>query len=272
MTSERTKEEIRDHYELEKRLADRLRKATREERLKLYPELYDELYRKVPFLKTNPVTVDRVYLGATVRLLKPFLKNDEVFLEIGAGNLAVTREIAPLVKKVIALDVSQEFASALGPPPKNVELILSNGISIPIEKESVDLAYSNQLMEHLHPDDAYEQLKGVVACLKKGGKYICNTPNGINGPHDVSQYFDAYPTGFHLKEYTNKELRDLFLKAGFTRVYSLTGVRGYVIPMPVLPLIWLEFVLASLPRKWQRKIGYSLPIKALLGIRLVGVK
>jgi predicted SAM-dependent methyltransferase len=38
-----------------------------------------------------------------------------------------------------------------------------------VRAESVDLAYSNQLMEHLHPDDASEQLANVYRALKPGG-------------------------------------------------------------------------------------------------------
>ena len=44
----RTKENIREHYDVEKELAHKLRNATKEERGKLYSSLYDELYRRVP--------------------------------------------------------------------------------------------------------------------------------------------------------------------------------------------------------------------------------
>ncbi len=39
---------LRQHYEVEKELADRLRHATREERRILYGTVYDELYQRVP--------------------------------------------------------------------------------------------------------------------------------------------------------------------------------------------------------------------------------
>ena len=44
----RTPERVRAHYEIEKGLAARLRLANREDRKRLYGELYDELYRSVP--------------------------------------------------------------------------------------------------------------------------------------------------------------------------------------------------------------------------------
>lgn len=61
-------------------------------------------------------------------------------------------------------------------------------------------------MEHLHPDDAYEQLQEIYNALIPGGIYICITPNRLSGPHDVSQYFDSIATGFHPKEYTTVEM------------------------------------------------------------------
>lgn len=272
MKDTRPLQELQRHYELEKRLAARLRAAPRGERLHLYRELYDELYRAVPFLKTDPKTVDEVRLGAVMRLLGSFLERDTTVLEIGAGNLALARAMAPYVKIVVALDVSKEFAMALGAVPSNVAFVLSDGLSVPVDAASVDLVYSDQLMEHLHPDDAFEQLQNILRALKPGGRYICNTPHRFNGPHDVSQYFDQEATGFHLKEYTNRELRALFLRAGFRRVYSLTGVRGFVVPVPVWVLAPLEFCLNALPKPMRRLVSGFLPIKILLGVRLVGIK
>ncbi len=268
----RSSEELRRHYELEKRLADELRSATREERLKLYPKLYDQLYRDVPYLKTNPTTVDTRHIKATLRTLKPFLGPDTTFLEIGAGNLAVSRAVSTHVKRVCSLDVSKEFSTALGPVPSNVDVIISDGLSVPVPENSIDIAYSSQLMEHLHPDDAVEQLKNIYRSLKTGGQYICNTPHRFNGPHDISMYFEREAAGFHLKEYTNAELAKLFRKAGFTKVWSLTGARGYVIPCPLAILLWIERLIAAFPKSWRKTVSSFPPIKILLGVRLIGVK
>jgi SAM-dependent methyltransferase len=263
---------IIEHYKLEKKLAKDLKTASRSERLVLYRKLYDELYSKVPSLKTNPRTINQAYLDSVLRTLRPFLKKDTTYMEIGAGNLAVIRKISPLVKKIIAIDVSKEFATALGPIPKNCELIISDGISVPAQKNSVNVAYSTQLMEHLHPDDAEEQLKNIFATLKKNGRYICETPHNFNGPHDISKYFDKEATGFHLKEYTNRELKELFRKSGFNKIYNLIGAKGYHLPCPTFLLVLLETLLSALPKNLQRPLSKFLPIKILLGIKIIGVK
>jgi hypothetical protein len=31
-------------------------------------------------------------------------------------------------------------------------------------------------MEHLHPEDAFEQLRNIIRALAPGGRYVCITP------------------------------------------------------------------------------------------------
>ena len=87
-----------------------------------------------------------------------------------------------------------------------IHVVLSDGVSVEVPAASVTLAYSNQLMEHLHPDDALVQLRNIVRALAPGGLYVRH-PNRLTGPHDISMYFDRVATGFHLKEYTATESR-----------------------------------------------------------------
>jgi hypothetical protein len=44
----RTRAQLREHYEVERELADALRRAGPHERRSLYATLYDELFRRVP--------------------------------------------------------------------------------------------------------------------------------------------------------------------------------------------------------------------------------
>ncbi|MGH8742201.1 MAG: hypothetical protein ACREUN_14875, partial [Burkholderiales bacterium] len=47
-THSRTPAQLREHYVTERELADRLRSAPREARIGLYPQVYDELFRRLP--------------------------------------------------------------------------------------------------------------------------------------------------------------------------------------------------------------------------------
>ena len=66
---------------------------------------------------------------------------------------------------------------------------------------------------HLHPEDAGDQL--TVRFPARACVYVCITPNRVSGPHDILGIFDDVVTGFHLKEYTFRELRRLFEDIGF---------------------------------------------------------
>jgi SAM-dependent methyltransferase len=154
----------------------------------------------------------------------------------------------------------------------NFELAMSDGCSVPVPESSVDLAYSDQLMEHLHPDDARTQLENIYQALKPGGIYLCITPNRLSGPHDVSRYFDEVATGFHLREYTVRELTELFRSAGFRKFKILIGGRGLHLPLAPVPVHLLERMLALLPKTFGRKLARGLPLRLVLGAKVVAVK
>jgi len=271
---ERPPELLRQHYEVERELADRLRHSTREERRTLYGKVYDELYQRVPHhpqltRKSSP-ELTRAALRPQLQILRRYLRPDTALLEVGPGDCALSMAVAPGIRQVYGLDVSQKITEQLS-LPSNFKLILSDGSSVPLPPDSVDVAYSNQLMEHLHPDDAREQLQGICRALRPGGVYICITPNRLNGPHDVSQHFGSEATGFHLKEYTVGELTRLFREVGFRKVQALVGRRGAFVPVPVAPVIAGEKALELLP--WTPRQVLSRTIgRAFLGIRLIGTK
>jgi 2-polyprenyl-3-methyl-5-hydroxy-6-metoxy-1,4-benzoquinol methylase len=272
----RTDDELREHYEIEKQLANRLRSASREERLKLYGTVYNELFQRVPLhpqlvKKTDP-SAFAWSIERQLRILAPFLRRDSTFLEIGAGDCALSRAVASSVRKVYAVDVSDEIMRGK-PLPENLETRLSNGTDIPVPRGTIDVAYSNQVMEHLHPEDAFEQVCNIYAALARGGVYVCITPNRLSGPHDISKYFDdEIATGFHLKEYTFGELRDLFKRVGFSREIACIGGRGRYFRIPTLPVEIVESVLSRLPASVRRKLANRFVVSGMLGIRIIGRK
>lgn len=271
----RSRDDLKQHYEVEKELAERLRNASKDERLGLYSKVYDELFRRVPHhsqlrKKASP-ELEAARVSRRMRLLLPFLNRDSVFMEIGAGSGALSLRIAPSVNRVYALDVSKEIATAQELPP-NMQYLISDGCSVPVPEGSVDLAFSDQLIEHLHPDDAFEQLENIHAALRPGGICICMTPNRLNGPHDVSKYFSDVAEGFHLKEYTNGELKGLFREAGFARVRVLIGARGRYIGTPVLPVASVERIISRLPRRAGKSIADTSLLRVILGCRIFSEK
>ena len=261
------------HYKVEIALANRLRNSSRAERKHLYSSVYEELYREVPHhpqleRKSQGAEMRALGLQDLLETLRPFLNPDTVYAEIGAGDCSLTMLVAPHVRKAYAIDVSETVTRGASAP--NLEVVLSDGISIPVK---ATLIFSNQLMEHLHPDDARDQLANVVAALEPGGKYFCVTPNRLNGPHDVSGGIDEVARGFHLREYTNGELAGLFRSAGFARVQALVRIRNFQTTMlPLGVVIALETVIGCLGRSLGRRVS-NLPIlRRILEVQLIATR
>lgn len=275
VTETRTLEQLRQHYEVERELADRLRRATKEQRRTLYSEVYDELFKRVPLHPQHTNKADAERLAADVaekmEIVAPFLNSKTVFLEVGPGDCEFAKAVAEKVARVLAVDVSDEITRKRT-LPDNLQLVLSDGSTIPVEPGSVDVAYSNQLMEHLHPDDAVEQLRHLHAALAPGGVYLCITPSRLTGPHDISGEFDREATGFHLKEYTVGDLSALFRAVGFARVRIIFGGRGKFMLLPTWPAVVCEKLLSLLPHGLRKAIALKPPFRWLFGVRLAGFK
>lgn len=273
---ERTLERLKAHYLVEKELADRLRRSSSLERRQLYSQVYDELFNRVSdhpqLTRKMDGNLSRLLVDRQIKFLKNYLRPEDVFLEVGPGDCNLSFEVAKYVKKVYAVDVSTEI-TAFNETPVNFELIISDGCSIPVPTASVSLAYSNQLMEHLHPDDAIEQLRNIYDVLTSGGMYICVTPNRLSGPHDVSKYFDLTATGFHLREYTFCELEKLMSDVGFSGYKVLAGGRGIYFQVPRWLTKNCERIIEKLPFHLKRLMTANLPFKPLLNmINIVAVK
>lgn len=266
-----SKNNIKDHYELEKKLASKLMNSTKEERGKLYNEVYDEIYTKVPYLLPMQIEVSKEKMNNDLRFVKHFINKNTKYLELGPGNCLFAFAICKIAESVTAVDVSEKVTENKN-VPQNFHLVISDGTSIPVPPNSIDIAYSNQLMEHLHPDDAIEQLKNIYQALSKNGLYICRTPNRLSGPHDISKYFDEVATGFHLKEYTGIELMNIMKKVGFKKFKFLFSFKGFTITIPQWKMALIENIISKLPKNIKHKIASFRPIRMTLGINIIAKK
>lgn len=268
-------EQVVEHYQLEKQLASKLLNSHQEERSQLYSDVYNELFTKIPYHSQLTRKADdqsrQTIVNKQYRILKHHLKPDSIFLEVGAGDCSLSLAVCQYVKQVYAVDVSSEVTKN-NQQPENFKLIISDGVSIPVTDNSVNIAYSNQLMEHLHPEDAFSQLQNIYNSLAESGIYICITPNQLTGPHDISQYFDQTATCFHLKEYSITELIDLFHEVGFTEIKVSFGARGVYFYPPLFIYQWVEKLLKAVPFSFRNKLTNNVLVQNFLGIIIIGKK
>ncbi len=274
----RTEAQLVEHYFIERELADRLRRAPAATRGNAYREVYDELFRRVPHhpqlqagARGNAADERREAVGQDLAFLGRFLRPETVYMEIGAGDCALTLRVAQRVAIAHAIEVSETITRDLE-RPDNFQLHLTDGTHIPLPADTVTVAFSDQLIEHLHPDDARAQLQEVCRSLAPGGVCVCITPNRLYGPTDISEYFDDRATGLHLREYSAREIEALLRAAGFARVHFYAGARGAFVRVPFAAVAAIEALLERLPGRLRKLLADNKPMRALLGLRVAAVK
>jgi SAM-dependent methyltransferase len=219
----------RQWYELERRLADELRASSRDERARAYEEKYETLYtflRSAGYLQPETPFGELTYnLDLLVSLVQPRSR----FLEIGSGTGTVALAMAKLGHEVVATEIAPTLLSILHRrlAPLGVLVLRANALTLDVPG-LFDVVYSNDLIEHLHEDDTPRHLNAVHRHLRKGGRYIIVTPNRYSGPHDISAGFSRVARGFHLKEWTYRELERILRAAGFTQIETV-GVRSHLL-------------------------------------------
>ena len=206
-----------------------------------------------------------------------FVTADSIVAEIGPGRCHLAIALAAHCRQMYVIDVADMSGS--GPKASNFKHILTDGIHVSLPDRSVDVVISDQLMEHLHPDDALDQLHELLRILRPGGCYICVTPNRLHGPHDSSARYDDLPcpivdrtyvaNGLHLKEYTNAELSALFRGAGFQSCRHFAGAKGRYVHVPAGLMTLAERWLRLLPPQLRKR---SRLLQVLLGVRIVAYK
>jgi len=222
-----TEEMILNHWKLEKRLTKELLESTSENRWKVFEHCYTKLYSELDWLNrfveedektTEPL--DKKYKNWIEIIGEPPQK----IYEIGSGRGEFISFLAKHGFNCKGTEITKERGEKYSRFMKNLSWGISDGVHLDsFEKQaSYDVVISNQVIEHLHPQDLGQHLRSVYNILKKNGRYILNTPHSYTGPHDISRVFRcSKPFGMHLKEYTYRELTQALRNAGFRRLYRI---------------------------------------------------
>jgi hypothetical protein len=75
-------------------------------------------------------------------------------------------------------------------------------------------------------------------------------------------------TGFHLREYSFRDLKSLFKQTGFSKITGYIGAKGKYIQMPVFLLHLFERGVALLPQRFRRNNFFRI----LLNVKVVAGK
>lgn len=180
---------------------------------------------------------------------KGYVFKEAVVLEIGASNYLRTRELAKYCGKLIGVEFFQE---RIPPDFQNITYLKGDWqkLSEVIPPESIDLAISSHVIEHI-PDDlkALNELYGV---LKPGGVAIFDTPNRKRLIRAVIELFTGerkFPWWEHVREYTESDLEVLIKSSSFQRFNIIPAVFG-IHAWPIL------FYLKKCPRVFRKYANF----------------
>jgi len=255
-----SRDQVMKHFEEERDLRSCLLDAPKENRAEAFCWAYDELFRRCPW---HPALNERSGTDAPdlVRLrVKNFTRwlppTGARVLEIGCGMGELAIGLSGKGYECVGIDVSevrirrlQRFESG------NLQFRRVEGTKLPFPDQSFDVAISMQLFEHLHPDDASEHLREVSRILKPAGVYMLETPNALVGPGDVSRFFAETAQGFHLREYTIRELCGLLGECGFGQVEVLLR---WARLLSAKRAVFLEAGWELLPKALRRQYSYGM--------------
>jgi SAM-dependent methyltransferase len=210
---------VQTHWDLERDWARRLKASPSMGRAAVFQAAYTELYARLPWLKSGEVEVTAEERAAKYSFLKTLLPAPPAtVLEVGSGGGALIAYLSTLGYRCIASDVTEERCDLLIRECPTLRWIRADAVEFArqVEAGSLDVVISDQVIEHLHPDDVTDHLRAAYQVLRPGGRYVVRLPHRLAGPGDVSQVFrTATAEGMHLKEYTYGEMTRLARGAGF---------------------------------------------------------
>jgi SAM-dependent methyltransferase len=177
--------------------------------------------------------------------------------------------VANQVKEAYGVDISdQRNEEDQKNQPANFHYTTFDGYTLDLPDNLVDVFFSDQLIEHIHPDETQNHFEMVYRTLKPGGKYIFRIPHRLSGPHDISKHFTDTPTGFHLNEPTYREMAAMLKKVGFSDFQTFWNARTIAFRLPYIYFSTVEWIAEKIPHKIRRK-----PTRVLIPyLYMIGIK
>ncbi len=213
-----TEQEMLSHWNCERQMRQALLNSSPESRAAVFEQCYTTLYTRFPWLNEAPPRPASEFRSWHSIIGAP---KQNIF-EVGSGKGELIDSLAALGHQCTATEITSQRGARSS--STGVRWISSDGIHLEVGQSSgcYDVVISNQVIEHLHPDDLDVHFITARKILRPKGRYIFATPHTYVGPSDVSALFGCRnPEGMHLKEHTYMELASRCKKAGFKRLESV---------------------------------------------------
>lgn len=251
-------DEAFQHADLEGALTDAVLATTPETRAAAFAEAYSRLYAELPWMNRSEATHNALDLNAWSMLIG---RNKKI-LEIGSGRGQLIRHLASQGNLCHATEITTERGEKFVESEAGVQWLATDGVNLSrfAQESFYDVVISDQVFEHLHPDDHVTHLAEARKLLKDGGRYILRAPHRATGPHDISAIFGFDKAVFlHLCEPDYELMERVTRAAGFrtTRAVVAKQRLGVAIASRMLMhyQIWLDRMerRLALPAKARRR-------------------
>ncbi len=165
-----------------------------------------------------------------LRLLEPYLRGDEVALDVGCGDGRLMSLLAGRIGRIVGLDhqlLPLRFARLLI-SQANVSLLQHDVLlaPLPFAANSFDLVTAFDVIEHIPLEAVPALLSECQRVLKPGGKLVLTTPNRDNLRNRI--WGHRLP-GKHYFELNSREASEMLGRAGF----EVMALRGIYLPIPI---------------------------------------
>lgn len=264
-----SEEMILRHWELEQRLTKELLASSPHDRWETFDRCYTALFAELDWLNKY---AERDLGMSPAELYGEWAdivgEPPKKIYEIGSGRGELIKYLAERGHECRGSEVTRERGEGSAGGSPHLTWGVSDGVHLGRFERSgtYDAVISNNVIEHLHPDDLIDHLSGVRSILKEGGKYLFTTPHAYTGPSDISRVFgrDA-PEGMHLREYTYGDVLNALTISGWARVRavwkvprrvaSLTGLNSTASPscLYLYHLRMIERCISLLPRQSYKR-------------------
>ena len=245
-------------FEIEKIFHEKILLETDEKKRRdLYRDVYSTVHKIYGKSEDNSRKINFESKRKIVSLFSKELK-DKSILDIGCGDGAflINVENSLSTKNLAGIDISKVV---LPHQQSKIQFIESDIIDFSI-KEKFDVVVSDNVFEHIAPQDISKHIDSIKNVLEKNGTLIIMMPNRLFGPSDVTRIIDfsytnkTQATGTHVNESTYYESMSILRKNGFRNFRT-------VFPFPVFRYYLKSFRINAL---WVENIEQSEIIRKLL--------
>ena len=223
-----TEEMILAHWTLKLRLTQELLESSPEDRWDTFERCYTTLYAELEWLSRLTGQTDTTPASERYRVWADLIgEPPKAIYEVGSGKAAMIGYLAQIGHHCTATEITRQRGAKFAVEHANLRWTQTDGVHLGrFETDNhYDFVLSDNVIEHLHPDDLREHMAGARGILRRQGQYIFAVPHRWFGPADISKVF-KYETaaGMHLKEYTYRELKTAATDAGFREIAAVSNL------------------------------------------------